>query len=70
MLVLSRKPQEQILIGENILITVVEIRGDAVRLGVDALENVPVHRKEVHTAIKRGKTHKQRRGKSGWTGGY
>ncbi len=53
MLVLSRKKQEQIVIDEDILVTVVEIRGDKVRLGVDAPKDVPVHREEVHTAIKR-----------------
>ncbi len=45
MLVLSRKRNEQIVIAENIVITVVEIRGDKVRLGIEAPKDVPVHRK-------------------------
>jgi carbon storage regulator len=52
MLVLSRKRDEQIIIGDGIVITVVEIRGDKVRLGIDAPTDVPVHRKEVYEAIK------------------
>ena len=55
MLVLSRKRNEQIVIAENIVITVVEIRGDKVRLGIEAPKSVPVHRKEVHEAIQREK---------------
>lgn len=53
MLVLSRHKGEQIQIGENITLTVVEIRGDKVRLGVEAPGEVPVHRMEVYDAIKR-----------------
>lgn len=51
MLVLSRRKHEQIVINENITIMIVEIRGDKVRLGIDAPRNVPVHRKEVYDAI-------------------
>jgi carbon storage regulator len=64
MLVLSRKKQEQIVIDDDILVTVVGIRGDKVRLGVDAPKDVPVHRKEVHTAIKREETQKDISGES------
>lgn len=53
MLVLSRHRDEQIMIGDDIVITVVEIRGDKVRLGIDAPSAVPVHRQEVYEAIKR-----------------
>lgn len=53
MLVLSRKKNESIVINNNITVVVVEIRGDKVRLGVEADKSVPVHRKEVHDAIKR-----------------
>ena len=53
MLVLSRKKDEQIVINENIVITIVDIRGDKVRLGVEAPKEVPVHRREVYDAIKR-----------------
>ena len=53
MLVLSRKKNESIVIDEHITITVVEVRGDKVRLGIDAPKEVPVHRKEVWEAIRR-----------------
>jgi carbon storage regulator len=53
MLVLSRKINETIIINDNIVITVVDIRGDKVRLGIDAPKDVPVHRQEVYDAIKR-----------------
>ena len=53
MLVLSRKKNESIVINDNIIITVVEIRGDKVRLGFDAPKDVPIHRQEVYDAIKR-----------------
>ncbi len=53
MLVLSRKKGESVIIRENIVVTVVEIRGDKVRLGIEAPEDVPVHRREVYEAIKR-----------------
>jgi carbon storage regulator len=56
MLVLSRMTNERIVIGNGeIVITVVEIRGDRVRLGVDAPTDVPVHRQEVYDAIRREK---------------
>ena len=51
MLVLSRKLNEEILIGDDIVITVVDIRGDKIRLGIDAPLTVPVHRREVYEAI-------------------
>jgi len=53
MLVLSRKKNESIVINDDITIVVVEIRGDKVRLGVDAPKEVPVHRNEVYEAIRR-----------------
>ena len=53
MLVLSRHRDESIMIGDNIVITIVDIRGDKVRLGIQAPTNVPVHREEVYEAIKR-----------------
>lgn len=53
MLVLSRKKDERIIIGDNISIMVVEIRGDKVRLGIEAPRDVPVHREEVYNAIQR-----------------
>jgi carbon storage regulator len=53
MLVLTRKKNETIVIGENIVVMVIEIRGDRVRLGIDAPKEVSVHRHEVYEAIKR-----------------
>jgi carbon storage regulator len=51
MLVLSRKKNESIVINNDIIVTVVEIRGDKVRLGIVAPKEVPVHRQEVYEAI-------------------
>ncbi|MCH2609897.1 MAG: carbon storage regulator CsrA [Pirellulales bacterium] len=53
MLVLSRKKNESIVINNDITIVVVDIRGDKVRLGVEAPKEVPVHRREVFDAIQR-----------------
>jgi carbon storage regulator len=53
MLVLTRKKSESIVIGDDIVITVSEIRGNKVRLSVDAPKDVPIHRHEVYEAIKR-----------------
>jgi len=53
MLVLSRKKDEKIIIGDNITIMVIEIRGDKVRLGIEAPKDITVHRQEVYEAIKR-----------------
>ncbi len=53
MLVLSRKKRESIVIDGEIKVYVVEIRGDKVRLGVEAPKKVPVHRREVYDAIQR-----------------
>ncbi len=52
MLVLSRQIDEKIIIGDSIVITVVEIRRGLVRLGIDAPRDVPVHREEVYNAIR------------------
>lgn len=53
MLVLSRHRDESVRIGDDIVVTVVDIRGDNVRLGIDAPLEVPVHRQEVYEAIQR-----------------
>jgi len=53
MLVLSRKRDERIMIGDEISLLVVDIRGDKVRLGIEAPSDVTVHRKEVYEAIQR-----------------
>ena len=56
MLVLSRQPDESIMIGDNVVVTIVEVHGERVRLGVDAPGEIPVHRKEVYEAIRREKS--------------
>ncbi|MGO8745973.1 MAG: carbon storage regulator CsrA [Thermoguttaceae bacterium] len=53
MLVLSRKQDQSIIIGDKIVVTVVEIRGDKVRLGVQAPKEVSVHRHEIYDKVKR-----------------
>ena len=53
MLVLSRQRDESIMIGDNIVVTIVDIRGDKVRLGINAPIEIPVHRQEVYEAIQR-----------------
>ncbi len=53
MLVLSRQRDETIIIGDSIRVTIVEVRGDKVRIGIDAPRDVTVHRQEVYDAIKR-----------------
>ena len=53
MLVLSRQRDETIMIGDDVQITIVDIRGDKVRLGISAPRHIQVHRKEVYDAIKR-----------------
>ena len=53
MLVLSRKEGEQLRIGDNIIVTILEIRGDKVAIGVEAPRTVSVHRQEVYEAIRK-----------------
>jgi carbon storage regulator len=55
MLVLSRQRDETIKIGDDVEITIVDIRGDKVRLGISAPPHIAVHRKEVYEAIRREK---------------
>jgi carbon storage regulator len=55
MLVLSRHRDESIMIGDDIVVTVVDIRGDKVRLGIEAPTQIPVHRQEIYDAIQREK---------------
>jgi carbon storage regulator len=55
MLVLSRQKDESIIIGDNVEVTIVDIRGDKVRLGITAPKDIPVHRREVYEAIQREK---------------
>jgi len=56
MLVLSRKKDEKIVIGDSITLMVIEIRGDKVRLGIEAPRDVTVHREEIYEAIRREAT--------------
>ncbi len=51
MLVLTRRANQSIVIGDNVVITVLEVRGDQVRIGIDAPRSVTVHREEVHREI-------------------
>ena len=53
MLVLSRGRDQSIVIGDKVVVTIVDIRRDKVRLGIDAPEEIPVHRREVYEAIQR-----------------
>ena len=55
MLCLSRQKNESIRIGDDVIVMVLDIRGDKCRLGIDAPQNTPVHRSEVHEAIQRSK---------------
>jgi carbon storage regulator len=59
MLVLSRQKDESIIIGDDVEITIVDVRGDKVRLGISAPKNITVHRKEVYEAIQREKAAKK-----------
>jgi carbon storage regulator len=58
MLVLSRHKDESIMVGENVEVMIVDIRGNEVRLGITASRYIPVHRKEVYKAIHRKKAEK------------
>ena len=61
MLVLSRQKDESIMIGDNVEITIVDVRGDKVRLGINAPKEIAVHRKEVYEAIQREKKEAQQK---------
>ncbi len=58
MLVLSRHKDEAIIIGDDIKITIVDVRGDKVRLGIDAPRSIPVHREEIYDLIQKEKAQK------------
>ena len=53
MLVLSRQRDQKIVIGDEIVVTVIEIRGDKVRLGIEAPPHISIHRKEIYELIRR-----------------
>ena len=55
MLVITRRRGDSVMVGEDVEITVVDIRGDQIRLGINAPRETPVHRKEVYEAIQREK---------------
>ena len=59
MLVLSRQRDESIMIGDDVEIIIVDVRGDKVRLGITAPKEIPVHRREIYDAIQREKTEKK-----------
>lgn len=65
MLVLSRQKDESIMIGDNVEITIVDVRGDKVRLGINAPKEIPVHRREVFEAIQRERGQKKEEEKTG-----
>ena len=56
MLILTRKPGEAMLIGDDIKVTILSVRGNLVRVGIDAPRSVPVHREEVYARIQREKS--------------
>jgi len=58
MLVLSRQKDESIIIGDDVEVTIVDVRGDKVRLGINAPRSISVHRKEIYEAIQREKAEK------------
>ena len=66
MLVLSRQRDESIMIGDDVEITIVDVRGDKVRLGINAPRRIAVHRKEIYEAIQREKA--QNKGQDGGEG--
>ncbi len=59
MLVLSRQKDESIIIGDDVEVTIVDVRGDKVRLGITAPKEIPVHRREVYEAIQREKKERE-----------
>ena len=63
MLVLSRQKDESIMIGDDVEITIVDVRGDKVRLGIAAPKTIPVHRREVYEAIQREKKEREKENK-------
>jgi carbon storage regulator len=53
MLVLTRRKDESVMVGEDVEVTVVDVRGNTVRLGISAPRSIPVHRREVYESIRR-----------------
>ena len=65
MLVLSRQKDESIIIGDDVEVTIVDVRGDKVRLGINAPRSISVHRKEIYEAIQREKAQQTAEGNNG-----
>lgn len=65
MLVLSRQKDESIMIGDDVEITIVDVRGDKVRLGINAPRNVQVHRKEIYLLIQKEKAQQKQQQAAG-----
>jgi len=63
MLVLSRERDESIMIGDDVEVIIVDVRGDKVRLGITAPKNIPVHRREIYDAIQREKAEQKQKPK-------
>ena len=59
MLILSRKRNEKIMVGDEIEFTIIDIRGDQVQVGIDAPRSIPVHRKEIYDIIQKEKAEKE-----------
>jgi len=59
MIVMSRQRDESIMIGDDVEIIIVDVRGDKVRLGITAPKSIPVHRREIYDAIQREKAEKK-----------
>ncbi|MCP3921324.1 MAG: carbon storage regulator CsrA [Desulfobacterales bacterium] len=57
MLILTRRPQEAIMVGDDVTVTVLSIKGNQVRLGIDAPRDVDVHREEIYHKVKEGVPH-------------
>ncbi|MBN2138952.1 MAG: carbon storage regulator CsrA [Sedimentisphaerales bacterium] len=64
MLVLSRQRDESIMIGDDVEITIVDVRGDKVRLGITAPREIPVHRREIYDTIQREKAAAEQAGET------
>lgn len=60
MLILTRKTGESMMIGDNITVTVMGVKGNQIRIGVDAPKEVEVHREEIYQKIAQGKNHENR----------
>jgi len=69
MLVLTREKDESIIIGDDIEVTIVDVRGDKVRLGINAPREISVHRKEIYEAIQREKAQQRQQTNTGDTTG-